>query len=222
MTGPSGSGFPGRTKWMRLALPAAAGAGLFLAGALLGAILAVSLTLYRARTEPALPTSLPAGVTHAPIPSPPPTPPSSPTPTSRPVGPGVGQEAPPFTLPGLDGREVALASYRGRPVLLHFWASWCPPCREEWPAWSAFALRPAAGEVAILAVNVGEPPEVVRHFLGQETPPFPVLLDADGQVKAQYRVRALPMTFFLDAEGVVRRVVPGPMRLEALERLVRD
>ncbi|MGC9024442.1 MAG: TlpA family protein disulfide reductase, partial [Chloroflexia bacterium] len=169
-------------------------------------------------------TPAPAGITHVPTPFPSPTllPSDTPTPTPRPVGPGVGQEAPLFSLPTLDGREVSLEAFRGRPVLLHFWASWCPPCREEWPAWLAFATGPAAKDVVILAVNVEESPELVRHFLGQERPPFPVLLDADGQVNARYRVRALPMTFFIDAHGIVRRVVPGVMSTEALERLIGD
>ncbi len=218
---PDPEGISGRRRWGPVWLLIASGAALFLAGVLLGGLLVASVILYRTPVEPIRfppspansPTYLPA------IPSPSPAP-SHPTPTPRPVGPGVGQQAPPFSLPTLDGQEVTLEAYRGRPVLLHFWASWCPPCREEWPAWQTFASGPAAEGVVILAVNVEEPPEVVRQFLGDDAPPFPVLLDSDGRVNVQYRVRALPMTFFIDAEGVVRRVVPGGMTPEALERLV--
>lgn len=220
MTGrPAAEGAPDRRRWGRLWLPALAGIALFLAGAFLGALLAVSVILYRNPAGPALPS--PAS---SPLPShthlPTPASPSIPTPTTRPIGPGVGQQAPPFSLPTLDDAEVALESYRGRPVLLHFWASWCPPCREEWPAWQTFASSPAAAGIVILAVNVEESPEVVRQFLGEDRPPFPVLLDSDGQVNARYHIRALPMTFLIDAEGIVRRVVPGGMSVEALERLV--
>lgn len=208
----------GRGRWGHPWLLAVAGAALFLAGALLGALLVASVLLY-GTSEPAQPPPSPV---HSPTPtsSPVPTPLPLPTPTPRPIGPGVGQQAPPFSLPTLDGQEVALESYRGQPVLLHFWASWCPPCRADWPAWQSFASSPAARGVAILAVNVEEPPEVVRQFLGEDRPPFPILLDSDGQVNVQYRVRALPMTFFIDAEGIVRRVVPGGMSPEELERLV--
>ncbi len=211
----------GRRKRILPWLPAAIGIASFLAGTLLGAFLTVSVILYGASAEPA---HLLPSPTRSPIPSPtfPPTPSPSPMPTStpRPIGPGVGQQAPLFSLPTLDGQEVALEAYRGRPVLLHFWASWCPPCREEWPVWQTFASGLAAEGVVILAVNVEESPEVVRQFLGEDRPSFPILLDNDGRVNTRYRVRALPVTFFIDAEGIVRQVVPGGMSLEALERLV--
>ncbi len=211
----------GRRKWGQPWLLAMVGIALFLAGVLLGTFLTASVILYGASAEP---TRLLLSSTKSPTPfsTSLPTPASSPVPTftPRPIGPGVGQQAPSFSLPTLDGQEVALESYRGRPVLLHFWASWCPPCREEWPAWQTFASSPAAEGIVILAVNAEEPPEVVRQFLGEDRLPFPILLDSDGQVNTRYRIRALPMTFLIDADGVVRRVVPGGMSLEALERLV--
>lgn len=217
---PDPEGIPDRRRWGHPGLLIASGTAFFLAGVLLGALLVASVILYGTPVEPVrFPPSPVNSPTHLPVPSPSSVP-SHPTPTPRPIGPGVGQQAPPFSLPTLEGQEVALEAYRGRPVLLHFWASWCPPCREEWPAWQTFASSPAAESVVILAVNVEEPPEVVRQFLGENKPPFPVLLDSDGRVNVQYRVQALPMTFFIDAGGVVRRVVPGGMTPEALERLV--
>lgn len=214
---PNMEGASGPGRWGHPWLLAVVGIVLFLAGAILGALLVASVTLYRSPAEPVLP---PPSLANSPTSSPTPSLSPIPTPPPRPIGPNVGQQAPPFSLPTLDGPEVALESYRGRPVLLHFWASWCPPCREEWPTWQAFASGPAAGDVAILAVNVEEPPEVVRQFLGEERPPFPILLDSDGQVNTRYRLRALPMTFLIDADGIIRRVVPGEMSPETLERLI--
>lgn len=218
---PDMEGTPGRGRWRHLWLPAMAGTALFLAGALLGALLVASITLYRGPAEPVFPPPSPTNSpVRSPTPLPTPAPSPIPSPTPRPIGPGVGQQAPPFSLPTLDGPEVALEAYRGRTVVLHFWASWCPPCREEWPAWETFASGLAAEDVVILVVNVEEPPEVIRQFLGKESPFFPILLDSDGRVNAQYRVRALPMTFLIDATGIVRRVVPGGMGTEALKQLI--
>ena len=204
-----------------------AGTGLFLAGGAIGAILALSISLYGvpAGQSPAPPrppatvaegsTAVPAAASPAPA-----TPaPSPPTATPIPTGPGVGQEAPPFTLTALDGITHTLAAYRGQTVLLNFWASWCPPCRQEWPELRAFARRTDIRGIIVLSVNVEEPPEVVRDFAGEEPPPFPVLLDGDSGVSDRYRVTALPTTFLIDADGVVRQVIPGNLDAAALERL---
>ncbi len=202
-----------------------AGMGLFLAGGVLGAILVMSITLYRAPVQeatPALPTSegaVPATVPSPTMPAAPSRASPSPRPTRPPVGPVVGHEAPSFALAGLDGREYSLIAFRGRTVLVHFWASWCPPCRIEWPDLRAFAEGVGPG-VVLLAVNVEEPAEVVLDFLGDEAMPFPVLLDGEGSVNERYRVAALPTTFLVDSGGIIRQVVPGSLDLAALERLV--
>jgi thiol-disulfide isomerase/thioredoxin len=201
-----------------------AGLGLFLSGAILGAVLMASVTLYRLPTTPATPaaTVAPSTValvaTHLPQPA-------EPLPTAPPrtylrVGPGVGQMAPLFALPGLDGITYTLAAYEGRTVIVNFWASWCPPCRQEWPELRAFAERLTSTAVILLAVDVEETPEVVAEFVGTATLSFPILLDQDGQVSERYRVGALPTTFVIDPGGLVRQVVPGTMDAATLEGLV--
>ncbi|MGC8874526.1 MAG: TlpA family protein disulfide reductase [Chloroflexia bacterium] len=214
MSDPPGSA--GRSRW-KLWL---AGVGLFAAGGIIGALTMLSVFLYRL---PAAPSAAPiVPTTHAPertlSPSSLPTTPPS-APSTLPVGPAVGQVAPLFTLPATNGTSYALESFRGRTVLLHFWASWCPPCRQEWPEWLAFGTA-VSDTVAILAVNVEETPEAVRGFIGEQPLPFPVLLDSDGMVGEMYRVTALPTTFLIDAQGVVQQVVPGNVGREALERLI--
>ncbi len=197
------------------------GLGLFLAGAIVGAVLMVSLTLYR---QP--PATVPAPVASAVSPTAtlpivrtpvPPTPP----PTTRPQeGPGIGQRAPDLELPGLDGITYTLGAYRGQTVILNFWASWCPPCRQEWPGLLAFAREISGSGVTILAVNVEEPVEIVRRFVATDTLPFPVLLDTSGEASERYRVLFLPTTFLIAPDGLVRQVVPGNMDRAALGRLV--
>jgi len=210
---------PARRPWV-LGL---AGAGLFLAGGVLSAILLLSLFLYRlpARSsDPQAGQVCQATISPHPALSPQPTPSPLPAATLPPVGPAVGQRAPTFSLPDLEGAEHSLADYRGQTVLVHFWATWCPPCRQEWPQWLIFSRDTASQAVVVLAVNVEEPLELVRDFVGDEAPPFPILLDRDGSVNDRYRVTSLPITFLVDAEGIVRQVVPGNMDAAALKRLI--
>lgn len=206
-----------------------AGVGLFLSGAILGAVLMASVVLSRAPAFPAVPTLTGAAPTaafstiHSPLPGE--QRPDEPLPTAPPpatrllVGPGIGQQAPMFALPGLDGITYTLAAYEGKTVIVNFWASWCPPCRQEWPELRAFGQRLTSTAVALLAVNVEEMPEVVAKFVGTDTLSFPILLDLDGQVSEQYHVGALPTTFVIGPDGLVHHVVPGPLDAATLERL---
>ncbi len=224
-SGPSAGpalGRPGKGTAPRPLFFALAGAALFVAGGLVGAILMVSITLYRAPTAVLVPTvtvSIAAPNTPAPVPTvtlPPPTP-------TRPVvGPAVGQEAPPFTLVGVDGNSYTLSAYRGRTVLVNFWATWCPPCRQEWPELLAFAQQVDPLQVTILAVNSEEDPSLVQSFVGTETLPFPVLLDGDGVVGDTYRVTALPTTFLINPEGVILQVIPGNLDLATFKSLIEQ
>jgi peroxiredoxin len=113
---------------------------------------------------------------------------------------GVGHPAPDFTLPGLTGEEVDLARFRGKFVLLGFWASWCPPCREEMPSLQKLHEDFAGGNLVLLAVNAGEPFEQVASFVRQQELTFPVLLDPDGGVQALYGAYQFQV-FLIDREG---------------------
>ncbi|MBX6350501.1 MAG: TlpA family protein disulfide reductase [Clostridia bacterium] len=133
------------------------------------------------------------------------------------VGVAPGFAAPDFSLTSLDGPTFRLVQARGAPLVLDFWASWCPPCRAELPLLDAFAAQGEA-EGRVLAVDVAEDPETVRAFLEEEGLSLTVLLDRQGRVRELYGVRALPTTVFLDARGVVSSVVVGPLTREALAR----
>jgi len=141
-------------------------------------------------------------------------------PTNVPLHPG--DPAPTFRLTDLDGQSVALASLRGRPVLISFWATWCAPCREELPVISAAYEAHRQQGFAVLAVNFGqEAPEAMRRYWSeaQLTPaPFP---DPAGTVSTAYGVglqtTGLPVNVLIDRQGRISRYIPFPLDRELLD-----
>ena len=116
--------------------------------------------------------------------------------------------APPLALPDMDGKPVDLARYRGKVVLVNFWATWCPPCRKEFPSLGRVRKLFWPADLEVLAVNVGEDPDTVFSFAG--APDFPVLFDRDSQAMARWPVKGLPTTFALDRQGrLALRAVGG-------------
>jgi thiol-disulfide isomerase/thioredoxin len=107
--------------------------------------------------------------------------------------------APTLRLKDIDDRIVDLAQYKDRVVLVNFWATWCPPCRKEFPSLSRVRKLFKPDEFEVLAVNVGEDPDATFSFTGN--PPFPVLFDRDSQTMAAWKVRGLPTTFLIDRQG---------------------
>ena len=110
--------------------------------------------------------------------------------------------APDFDLVGPDGKPGKLSDYRGKSVVLNFWATWCTPCKMEMPN-LARTHTAFASQLTVLGVSSEETPGTVQAFLGQNPLPFPILLDQNGDVSRQYRVRGLPTTFFINPEGIV-------------------
>ncbi len=129
------------------------------------------------------------------------------------TSPAVGQTAPDFVLQEQGtGRLVRLSDFRGKTVVLNFWATWCPPCIAEMPELQALhASRAAAGDLVVLAVDVEEPGSVVGEFVQQRGLTMPVLLDRTGAVKRHYGLPGMPGTFFIDRDGVVRAKTLGPV-----------
>jgi len=117
-----------------------------------------------------------------------------------------------FTLPDLDGKPVKLSDYRGRVVLVNFWATWCPPCRREMPSMERLSQRLKNQPFVILAINQQEDPEQVFVFTGQldPAPTFPILFDRDSTVSKAWGVQGLPASFIVDKQGrVVYRAMGG-------------
>ena len=123
----------------------------------------------------------------------------------RDAAPELGRQAPDFTLSDLAGRRIRLADFRGKKtVLINFWATWCPPCREEMPTLERLA-QARQEAIQVLGVNLDTVnPDKVRAFVRELGIRFPILLDPDLGVGKAYRVRGLPTSFVVDRDGVVR------------------
>jgi len=117
----------------------------------------------------------------------------------------INGQAPDFRLPGLDGGEISLSDFRGRPVLLNFWATSCPPCRLEMPfLQGVFDDEEWIDQgLAVLTVNLGESPGAVSKFVNDYSLSFPVLIDVNLEAAKHYNVRAIPVTFFIDKNGII-------------------
>lgn len=117
---------------------------------------------------------------------------------------GIGEPAPPLAVPQLGGGEVALSNLRGKPVWVNFMATWCPPCRDELPIMNGYAARYADTGLVVLAIDVREDEAVVDAFIRELNVTFPVGLDTDGTAQSDWGAFALPVHYWVDAEGIVR------------------
>ncbi len=107
---------------------------------------------------------------------------------------------PDFKLPDLQGRHFSLQDYRGKPVIVNFWATWCPPCRAELPSMNR-AWKKISGEIAMIAINVGEDEETIKRFLQDYPIDFQLLLDKNASSIQQWPVRGLPTSFVISPQG---------------------
>ncbi len=122
------------------------------------------------------------------------------------------QKAPEFTLQTFDGEEVSLADYRGQSVVINFWASWCPPCRDEAPMLNAFHEEVQGDDdVVLLGIAVWEEAEASIEFMRQYDLQFTNLSDEQGSVLIDYGVYGIPETFFIDADGMLVGKYRGPI-----------
>lgn len=123
-----------------------------------------------------------------------------------------GSPAPDFTLRDLDGQEVRLSSLQGKVVLLNFWATWCPPCREEVPSMVKLNRAMAGKPFQMLAVSIDEGGrEAVAGYFKASGSTLPALLDTDRSVGRSYGITGVPETFVIDGKGVILKKVIGPM-----------
>lgn len=114
-----------------------------------------------------------------------------------------------FTTVDESGGSHRLSDYRGKLVLLNFWASWCPPCRDEMPSMESLWQQVKDKPVVILAVNVGEDADTIFEFTGNYPVSFPLLLDRDGAIVESYPVRGLPTTYIISPRGLITHRVVG-------------
>ena len=123
----------------------------------------------------------------------------------------VGQPAPDFTLPGLDGKMVSLSDYRGHVVLVNVWATWCPPCVDEMPSMEKLYRELEGENFEILAVSIdalGQ--KAVAPFMKKYNLSFPALMDPDGTIKTLFQTTGVPESFITNQEGILIEKVIGP------------
>ncbi|MGD8547042.1 MAG: TlpA disulfide reductase family protein [Thiohalophilus sp.] len=137
--------------------------------------------------------------------------PLSPGKKDRTLKPYAGNPLPPhLQLPGLQGSQYDLTSYRGSVVLVNFWASWCPPCVHEMPSMQSLSNRLSDKPFALLAVNMAEKPETIEEFLNDKIKVnFPILLDSDGKALKNWGVFAFPTSYVIDKKGHIRYALFG-------------
>jgi len=117
--------------------------------------------------------------------------------------------APDFQLLNLDGQTVSLSDFRGKPVMLNFWATWCGPCRAEMPYIQQVYDERSDDGLVVLAINIGESLAKVKGFMQDYGLTFPVLLDIQTEVAKQYNIQVIPTTFFIDPDGGIQDVGIG-------------
>ena len=111
--------------------------------------------------------------------------------------------SPELRLPGLDGKQYRLIDYRGKVVIVNFWATWCPPCIEEMPTLQKIWEQLHTANFEVLAVNVGEDEQTIKRFIDRFEPKltFPILLTPDPSIMDTWRIRAMPTSYIIDKAG---------------------
>ncbi len=149
----------------------------------------------------------------------------APSPTIRMiVGPFNDQQAPDFTLNTLDGQPVKLADYRGKVILVNFWASWCGPCKEEMPLLQTADEQHKADGLVVLGINTTfqDNRQAAEQFVRDTRVKFPILLDESGSVSQDFRVISIPMSFFIDRKGIIRHYQMGAMNAAQIQQYLDD
>jgi len=130
----------------------------------------------------------------------------------------IGKPIANFSLTDLHGVTHSIADYKGRPVLINGWATWCPPCKAEMPALHDFYIKHKAEGFKLLAVNSGESHTAVQQFIDQQGFTFPVLLDTHKDVLDGLGVSGLPTSIFVGRDGTVKTIHIGGLSPDAIEK----
>ncbi|RLQ96750.1 peroxiredoxin family protein [Falsibacillus albus] len=137
-----------------------------------------------------------------------------------------GSKAPDFRLQTIDGKFANLSDFKGKKVILNFWATWCPPCQAEIPHMVKFYNEKAEKlNFQIVAVNLtslDKGQDKVKSFVKDYHMPFPVLLDAKGEIGKEYGAFAIPTSYILDEKGIIQEKIVGPMDEEMMQKLLTN
>ncbi|MDI3311016.1 MAG: TlpA disulfide reductase family protein [Thermoanaerobacterium sp.] len=132
------------------------------------------------------------------------------------VGTEKGDLAPDFTLKDVNGKTVTLSKLKGKKVILNFWATTCPYCKIEMPELNKF-YQNNKNDAVLLAIDIGEDKSTVENYLAGKGYSFDVLLDSDAKVAIDYKVQFIPMSFFIDKDGIIRSISNGAMTYDEVD-----
>ena len=137
--------------------------------------------------------------------------------------PVAGHPAPDFKLVSTDGKTISLSDFRGQPVILNFWATWCAPCRAEFPEFQKAAVD-NAGRLVIIGINntSADNADSIPAFLEEFGVTFPIVLDETGDTVKTYQIIGLPTTIFVDSNGIVNEVFTGPLNKAYIESKISE
>ncbi len=134
----------------------------------------------------------------------------------------IGRVAPGFLRHGLHGETVDLSSYRGKVVLLNFWATWCGPCRSELPRFDRWQAKYQARGLQVLAISMDDNPALARGVVEKLRLQFPVVM-GDSELGGLYGgIFGLPVTYLIDRNGIVRKRIGGEAKPQVLEQEIVD
>ena len=135
----------------------------------------------------------------------------------KPPPPQEPKPAPSFSLVDMDGKHATLEDFKGKPLIINFWATWCFPCKKEMPELEK-VYRERKGEgLAMVLINAKEKKDVVKDFIDKNGYTFTVLLDESGDANNKFEVFGLPTTFFIDKEGIIRYTYMGEMTMGVMK-----
>jgi peroxiredoxin len=140
--------------------------------------------------------------------------------SSMEVGIQTGNEAPDFELLNLEEKPVKLSDFRGKKVILNFWATWCPPCRAEMPHMEEY-YNDYEEDTVVLAVNLTNTEKNhsdITEFIEQFELSFPVILDIEGDVASKYQVVAYPTSFIIDSRGIIQDIYQGAINYDVMKK----
>ena len=188
--------------WARLSIVAGLVVGVAAAGLVLGGIFALTPD----GPPPSAPAPTSAVVSSAPSAAASVASTASPAVSASPLAAPfhVGQPAPPLVVPQVGGGTIDLAKLRGKPVWVNFMATWCPACQDEFPLMNGFATRYAETGLVVIAIDVQEDEGAVATFAERLGVTFPLGLDTDRKAAGAWDAIALPVHFWVDADGIVR------------------
>lgn len=135
--------------------------------------------------------------------------------------PWKGGKRPPLALNDLQGNARSLDQFKGKVLVVNFWATWCEPCIEEMPSLQRFRDRAPSGKVEVIGVNLGEGEARIKGFTERTGVSFPVLLDRDGIAKKDWKVNGVPATFVIDGRGRIRYTYVGVLDFDDKEVAAR-